>query len=411
MAKLLLLVHRLPYPPNKGDKVRSFHLLRHLASKHEIYLGTFVDDSGDKQYVSELRTVCAEVCAIPLYPWLARVTSLAGLITGQALTYHYYRSHKLVRWVQQVVAEHQLLASIVFSSSMVPYACANSQLPMLVDFVDVDSVKWAEYATHHRWPLSWLYAREGTKLLEFERSSALRAQRSFFATEMEAELFRHLAPESAATVEGMSNGVDADYFAPDPARKSPFPVSERPIVFTGAMDYWPNVDAVSWFAREILPVLRKRHADVRLHIVGRSPTPKVLALACEAVVVTGTVPDVRPYIQYAAAVVAPLRLARGIQNKILEAMAMRQAVVAAASCVDALHVDRGSEVLSASSASDYIDAVGILLSNPERARAIGEAARARVLRSYSWEAHLQRLDCALSRVVADAPASALGAHA
>ena len=392
MANILFLAHRLPYPPNKGDKVRSYHLLRHLAERHRVHLGTFVDDPDDLQHLPTVQGWCAGMHAETLQPRRAKLASLRGLATGEALTDCYYRSAPLARWVAQTVAQERIDATVVFSSSMAQYALAHPAVPMLVDFVDVDSAKWADYAPQHRWPMSWLYAREGRLLLACERRVAARARRSFFATDKEAALFRRLAPEAAGGVEGMDNGVDATYFSPADDRISPFSAAETPLVVTGAMDYGPNVDAVSWFAADVLPRLREVHPGLRLHIVGRSPTPAVRALAGEAVAVTGTVPDVRPYLQHAAVVVAPLRLARGIQNKILEAMAMGRPVVAAEACVSAMRVVPGQDVLPARDAADFQRQVLALLAEPARAAAVGAAGRLCVLGAYSWAAHLQTLD-------------------
>lgn len=406
MANLLFLVHRMPYPPNKGDKVRSYHLLEHLRQQHRVFVGTFVDDPDDLQHLAALGQRCAGLHAVPLHPRRAKLASLAGLATGDPLTLHYYRDTALARWVDHVVASERIDAVIVFSSSMAQYAARHPQLPVLVDFVDVDSAKWTDYAPNHRWPLSWLYAREGRTLLAYERAVARQARHSFFATVKEAELFARLAPECGPLVEGMSNGVDANYFAPAADRASPFDDGETPLVFTGAMDYWPNVDAVSWFSQDILPRLRARRPGLRLHIVGRNPAPAVKALASDAVRVTGTVPDVRPYLQHAGVVVAPLRLARGVQNKILEAMAMGRPVVAAAECASALSARAGEDLLAAQTAEDHAAAVFSLLDDPPRAARIGEAGRRCVLAAYSWAAHLQALDRHIARVVAPVAAGA-----
>jgi polysaccharide biosynthesis protein PslH len=395
MANLLYLVHRLPYPPNKGDKVRSYHLLKHLVRRHRVFLGTFLDDPDDEPYLGAVRALCADLHVARLHPTRARIASLAGLATGQALTLRYYADSGLRRWVAGVARDERLDAAVVFSSSMAQYT-DGLNLPCLVDFVDVDSAKWAQYADNHRWPMSWLYRREGERLLACERDVASRAQRSFFVTEKETELFRRLAPECAKVVEPLSNGVDAELFAPDVARPSPFGASEIPIVFTGAMDYWPNVDAVTWFAREMLPSLRAAWPALRFHIVGRSPTAAVRALAGEGVSVSGTVPDVRPYLQHAAAVVAPLRLARGIQNKILEAMAMGRPVIAASECAEAIGAEPGTELLTALDAEAFVRQLDALLRDPQRAAAIGAAGRQRVLRDYSWDAHLSAIDHHLS---------------
>ena len=393
MANILYLVHRLPYPPNKGDKVRSFHLLEHLASRHRVFLGTFVDDPDDWQHLPVLRALCADVHAAGLQPTRAKIASLRGLLTGEALSLPFYRDAGLSRWVRETAAANALDAVVVFSSPMAQYAKTELPvLPMLVDFVDVDSAKWTDYAPAHAWPLSALYRREGRRLLAFEQATAARAQASFFVTENEVALFRKLSPALTAPVEALSNGVDADFFAPDPARASPFAAEELPLVFTGAMDYWPNADAVIWFATEVLPLLRQDFPNLRFHIVGRSPTAAVLALQSEQVNVTGTVADVRPYLQHAAAVVAPLRLARGIQNKILEAMAMGRPVVAAATCVQAITAEAGVELLAATEVRDYVGLLGQLLRSPAEAAQIGAAGRARVLADYAWSARLSGID-------------------
>jgi sugar transferase (PEP-CTERM/EpsH1 system associated) len=398
VAKLLYLVHRMPYPPDKGDKVRSYHLLKHLAAKHRVFVGSFIDDPQDEAHVETLRSLCAGLHLTRLNPARARIASLSGLLEGQALTLSYYRDAALQRWVQETARRERVDAVIVFSSAMAQYA-QGLRLPTLVDFVDLDSAKWTEYAAHHRWPLSWLYRREGEQLLSHERAVAARSARSFFSTERETALFRSKAPESAHTCEAMCNGVDADYFAPDASRASPFASGELPLVFTGAMDYWPNIDAVTWFATEILPGLRAKWPALRFHIVGRSPTPAVHALAGETVNVTGTVPDVRPYLQHAAVVVAPLRLARGIQNKILEAMAMGRPVVASRECAEAIEARRGTELVHAPDAEAFAREVDALLSNPARAAALGAAGRRRVQQDYTWDAHLAAIDSHLASLL------------
>ena len=332
MANLLYLVHRLPYPPNKGDKVRSYHLLRHLAARHRVFLGTFIDDPDDTRHVPTLKELCAEVHAEPLDPRMARVKSLSGLLSGEALTLPYYRNANLVAWVERVRRDQKLDAAVVFSGAMAQYVAEAPELRTLVDLVDVDSAKWTQYAGNHRWPLSWLYGREGRKLLEFERATVRRAAHSFLVTDAEVELFVKHAPECAGRVDAVGNGVDSEFFSPDHRFDSPFEAGAVDIVFTGAMDYWPNVDAVTWFAADILPALLARLPSLRFTVVGMRPAPAVQALAGGHIVVTGTVPDVRPYLAHAAVVVAPLRVARGVQNKVLEAMAMGRPVVASAEC-------------------------------------------------------------------------------
>lgn len=390
--KILYLVHRLPYPPNKGDKVRSYHLLRHLVQQgHQVLLGSFVDDPDDWQHLPALRALCADMHVEGLSPRWAKLKSLSGLLRGEALGLSFYRNPMLQRWVDAQV-QSGVDAILVFSSTMAQYALPHGQLPMLVDFVDMDSAKWRDYAPRHGWPLSWLYAREGRELLRFERLVAERARAAYFVTDAECALFRAAAPESSERVQTLCNGVDAEFFDPALDLPNPYQPDELPVVFTGAMDYWPNVDAVQWFVAEMLPQLRQRHARLRFHIVGRAPTAAVQALAGEAVHVSGTVPDVRPYLRHAAAVVAPLRLARGIQNKVLEAMAMARPVVAATSCVAAIDAVAGQDLAPAERADDYVAQLLAWLDAPGLADEVGRAARERVLARYAWGAQLARLD-------------------
>lgn len=397
MANILYLVHRMPYPPNKGDKVRSFHLLKHLLQQHRVFLGTFIDDPADEPYLETVRTLCPNNHIARLSPRLGRLRSLRGLVTGEALSLPFYRDAGLQAWVDSVCHTETIDAVVVFSSVMAQYVEKHPQLPMLVDFVDVDSAKWTQYAPNHHWPMSAVYRREGRCLLAFERYVAKRAAHSFFVTENEAALFHAAAPETKAKVGAICNGVDSDFFAPG-SFNSPYKADEPALVFTGAMDYWPNIDAVSWFVSEILPTLQARLPLLRFYIVGRNPAPAVQALAGERVIVTGTVDDVRPYLQYANCVVAPLRVARGIQNKILEAMAMARPVVASASCATAIDATVGTDFLAAETVDDYVTQISMLLANPAAADQMGLAGRTAVVSRYSWEAHLSGLDQHLAAV-------------
>jgi sugar transferase (PEP-CTERM/EpsH1 system associated) len=392
MANLLYLVHRMPYPPNKGDKVRSYQLLKHLAARHRVYLGTFVDDPDDMQHLPVVQALCADVCAVPLRPRMAKLRSLAGLLTGEPLTLAYYRSAALQAWVDRTVAAHRIGTVVVFSSSMAPYALAHPGLPMLADLVDVDSAKWTDYADRHGWPMSWLYRREGERLLAFERKVVASAGHAYLVTDKEVDLFGRLAPESRGRVHALGNGVDSEFFSPGVQHPSPYPDGELSMLFTGAMDYWPNADAVCWFVSEVLPVLRQRWPALRMHIVGRNPTPAVRALAGPQVNVTGTVPDVRPWLQHANVVVAPLRLARGVQNKVLEAMAMARPVVAADHCVAVIDARAGVELLAAADADGFVSQVNALLADVTAAERMGQAGRACVLAHYSWAARLADID-------------------
>jgi sugar transferase (PEP-CTERM/EpsH1 system associated) len=388
MEPLLYLTHRIPFPPNKGDKVRSHHLLRFLAARYAVHLGTFVDDEADRAHVGALAPLCASVHVASIRPALARMRSLGSLFTGEALTLGYYRDDGLAQWVRGTVAAHGVRRAVVFSSAMAQYVTGLGGLRTVVDFVDVDSAKWEAYGRTRPWPLSGIFRREGDRLLSYERAVARRADASVFVTVAEADLFRRKAPECAARVWSAQNGVDTTYFTPDATHESPFAPDEEAIVFTGAMDYWPNIDAVCWFAQEVLPAVQAVRPRARFHIVGMQPAPTVQALArLPGVVVTGRVPDVRPYLAHARVVVAPLRVARGIQNKVLEAMAMARPVVASTSAAEGLTAVPGAELLVAEDAPAFATAVQDAMA-PGRDERLGAAARARVVADYDWAANL-----------------------
>jgi len=400
MAPLLYLTHRIPYPPNKGDKVRSYHLLRFLAGRYAVHLGTFIDDDADRAHEDALAPLCASTHVATLRPARARIRSLAGLFSGEALTLGYYRNEGLAQWVRATVARHAITRVVVFSSAMAQYVTDLAGVRTVVDFVDVDSAKWEQYGRSRAWPLSQLYRREGDRLLAFERAVARAADASVFVTAAEADLFRRKAPECAARVSFAQNGVDTDYFAPDDARASPFAPDEEALVFTGAMDYWPNVDAVCWFAHEVLPAIRAERRNARFHIVGMQPAPTVQALAkLPGVSVTGRVPDVRPYLQHARVVVAPLRVARGIQNKVLEAMAMARPVVVSARAAEGLTARPGEEIEVADDAAGFA-ARTLAVMAPSDAQRLGRAARARAVADYDWAANL----APFARLIEDAGA-------
>jgi len=388
---LLFLSHRIPYPPDKGDKIRSWHLIQHLAKQWQVHLGAFVDDPDDWRHAHVLENRCAEVKLLPMAPTTRKLRSLVGLLTGEALSLPYYRDPALAKWVQSKL-DSGMDAVVVYSSAMAQYVMAVHDIPRIMDFVDIDSDKWRQYAHTKTWPLSWLYRREGSCLLDWERKVAARFNAGLFVSETEAADFRKLAPESSAKIGSYNNGVDSAYFSPDQIHPNPYPESIRALVFTGAMDYWPNIDAVTWFTQEILPEFRRNHPEVVFYIVGSRPSPEVKSLAGEGVVVTGRVEDVRPYLSHAAAVVAPLRIARGIQNKVLEAMAMAKTVVSSPQALEGIAARLDEEILRADNPASFILALDRALNGFN----CGKAARNRVVADYSWDASLARVDACLA---------------
>lgn len=392
MKDLLLLVQRCPYPPNKGDKIASWHLLKYLAARYAVHLGTYIDDPHDWQYADVLRQHCASTYLAGLRPGVSKVKSLAGFITGEPLSVAYYRHAGMQGWVDERLAQG-VGRIVVFSSAMARYVMRATGPIRVMDFVDIDSDKWLQYARASRWPMSWVYRREGRRLLKWERRIAAGFDASLFVTEDEAADFRRLAPESAARVGVLSNGVDAEYFSPAGDYPDPHPPGGQQIVFTGAMDYRPNIDAVTWFTREALPLIRRQRPDTGFCIVGSRPSPEVRALEqLPGVRVTGRVDDVRPYLAHAAVVVAPLRMARGIQNKVIEGMAMARTVVCSPQGHAGIGAVDGEELLVADGPGAFAEACLRVLEGLD----LGPAARRRVLADYDWDARLARLDALLA---------------
>jgi len=319
---ILYLCHRIPYPPDKGDKIRSFHHLEHLAREHRVHLACLIDAPEDRAHVAALARWCASVDTAWRGKTLAGARAALALVAGGSLSVAAFRSEDLKRKVQRRLVSDPCDVAIVFSSSMGQYLPRNVEIPTILDYVDLDSEKWRTYADFKRWPTSSIYRSEGRRLRRYEEALAQRCQRAVFVSDAEADLFRRMA--SGIDTRVIPNGVDTGYFHRADGQES----SPSLIVFLGLMDYFPNVDAVTYFAHHVFPLVRKGIPDAVFRVVGRNPTKEVQALARLAgVEVTGAVADVRPHLAAAAVTVAPFRIARGIQNKILESMAMGTPVV------------------------------------------------------------------------------------
>ncbi len=391
MKHLLLLIHRIPFPPNKGDKVRSYHLLKFLAQEYRIHLGTFVDNEEDWQYVDEVKKFCRDSYFAGLNGRKARIKSLSGFVTGQALTLPYYFDRGLQEWVNEKLAFMPLKHAVVFSSAMAQYLPRTSTMRRIADLVDVDSDKWAQYAKSKSWPLSWLYTREANRLLAFERRVAQDFNATILVNEREAALFKSLAPESAERITHANNGVDTDYFSPGHGLDNPYQANELALAFTGAMDYWPNVDAAEWFVREVFSKIRPEFPRARFYIVGARPDARIKKLAdFPGVVVTGSVPDIRPYLAHAKLAVAPLRIARGTQNKVLEAMAMAKIVIASPEAAQGVAAEADYELIVAKTKTEFIERISVHLNGLQDCQ-MGNRARLRVEKNYSWQVNLDRI--------------------
>lgn len=417
---ILYLAHRIPYPPDKGDKIRSYHQVRYLGERHRVALVCFADDLRDLRHADTLREFCASVDVVYRSPLEARIAGLRGLVDGRAISVAAFASRALRR-----AAEFRLRgadAVIAYSSVMAQYIPERSGVPRLMDFVDVDSDKWRLYAERRRGPAAWIYAREAERLARYEERVARTWDHSLVVSVREARLLAARVPDRPWTA--LPNGVDLSYFAPSCAvtnganghgngnghgtHATPgadaTPGGAPSIVFTGLMNYFPNVDGVRHFCAEIFPRVRAEVPDARFVIVGRNPVRSVRALArLPGVSVTGAVPDVRPYLASASVSVAPLRVARGIQNKILEAMAMALPVVATSAAFEGVGAPKGTGGEVADSPDAFARCVVELLRDPERRRSAGESARAYVERHHRWADHGAALDELIGRLVVQRP--------
>lgn len=333
-SPVLFLCHRIPFPPNKGDKITTFNLLKFLAKHYDVHLGFFLDDPFDKQYVPALDEYCKSKFYIDICDRKQSISGLKALVSNDAITIEHYKEPAFQTWVDETIAKQGIQALFVYSSGIAQFVQSyvhDERYVKVLDMADIDSDKWRQYAENKPWFTRWIYAREQRKLATYEQQMLNDFNAVTLISDEEAKLFREMSPAPLRhKVHTLSNGVDTDYFCPT----AEFDLTDLPqlaplsICFTGAMDYWANVDAVVWFCENVWPSIISQHPECKFYIVGGNPTAKVQKLAnLNGVVVTGRVPDVRPYIDASVAAVAPMRIARGIQNKVLEAMAMAKPVV------------------------------------------------------------------------------------
>ncbi len=391
MKPLLYLVHRIPYPPNKGDKIRSYNILRYLSQHYDIYLGTFIDNTDDSQYQDKVRSYCQQTHFEMIKPQLSKLKSLSGLVTGQALSIPYYASKSMQQWVDEVIEKNNIDTVLAFSSPMAQFVIAKNELHKVMDFIDIDSDKWRQYSGSHKGLMSWIYAREADYLFQYEQEVADKFAASTFVSDKEAEHFKTLSHNRDNNISGVSNGIDFSYFDPTLAYEPIYPQDKKVLVFTGAMDYWANCDAVIWFAEAVFKKLYLLDNNYQFYIVGSNPSKAVQDLAQQSgIVVTGRVEDIRPYIAHAFIAIAPLRIARGIQNKVLEAMAMNKAVVATHNAMEGIIINDDIANCVADTAEGQMTIIDKLSKN-NLADTLGQSLRTWVKNNYQWSSVLQPL--------------------
>lgn len=380
---LLYLIHSCPYPPHKGDRIRSFNILKYLSGQYNVKLVYPSFSSEDVLNAKKLEKYCTSVHTVQLNPLLAKLRCCLGLFTPTPLTIWYFYSRKLLSIVEKIDFDMVL----VDCSSMATYVL-NSNKSKIIDFVDVDYDKWRIYSERSRFPLSFIYSKEYKKLRKFENKISNIFDHCFVVSENEKNLLLN-----TNNVSVVRNGIDLGFFSYEKTYKN------DTLIFSGAMNYFANIDGVMYFHNEILPLIKKQVDNVQFIIAGMNPPKQIRRLVSDEVLVTGYVPDMRKYIAQAAVCVVPLRIAKGIQNKVLEAMAMEVPVVATTAANGGIGARDGKEIMVADSPVAFAQATVALLRNPALRQEITANAKEFVLHHFRWETNLATLDDVITRLI------------
>jgi sugar transferase (PEP-CTERM/EpsH1 system associated) len=379
--RVLFITHRLPCPPDRGCKVRSAAILHWLAERHDVWCAGLLDNAATTELQEEtrrslqsLRHLCRGVLPVPFAKTWAGYKALAGLARGGTATEGFFHSRALERGVTDWSNKIGFDAVFAFSSGIAPLALAVRANRRVLCMDDLDSCKWDELAAGARWPMRTVYGTEAARLARQELEWIEAFDATLMVSQREADLVTdprlrdkvHVVPP---VLPGMVAGK--------PRTSARHELPTRPVVgFVGAMDYEPNIDAVRWFAQEIWPRVRRHRPDAQFWIVGRSPTKAVCDLARPGeIIVTGTVADVDEYVQSIRVHVAPLRVSRGVQIKVLSAMAAERPCVVTSGVAEGLGARPGRDLIAADSPGVFAQGVINLLENTEQAEALGQAGR------------------------------------
>jgi sugar transferase (PEP-CTERM/EpsH1 system associated) len=401
MPNILLLTHRVPYPPNRGDRIRSWQILRRIARRAKVYLAAAADEPPGDASRQALNELCEKVALVPIARGARWRRGIKALATGRSISDACFYDARLAAIIDRWRAQVHFDGAVVYCSSMAQYVGSGlwQAVPCLVDLVDVDSRKWQEYSERTWGALRMIYRREARLVRDCEQQIARHADLVTVTTPAEARLLCADFPQAQPRV--MNNGVE-----PTPRNFVNSGAVAGRVCFIGVLDYFPNVAGITWFVREIWPTVRRRVPAATLTIVGRQPVTAVRRLArAPGVTVHPDVPAVQPFLAEAELVIAPLPMARGIQNKVLEAMAMRRAVVASPAVCAGLSASPGRELLCAATSDQWQAAVVELLSDAHQRQILARAGEAFVTRQHDWERCLAPLDSWLDRVVPAAPAA------
>lgn len=395
--RIFFVCQRVPFPPDRGDKIATFNEICHLSIKHEVHVFCLADGVKDLGNVSGLRDHAKSVTAVPVSALASKFRALEALLVGRPLSVAAFDEARLHRAITRKYDELRPDLIIVFSCNVAQYAEHFAGVPRIMQFHDLDSLKWAQYAERSGIPLKWVYETERRRLLTYERRIARRFSHALVCTAAERRDFERLFPGIAVTLVG--NGVDLDYFRSAAETKRP-----GSIVFTGVMDYFPNVDAVVWFCDEILPIVQAQIPEASLTICGSRPAAAVRRLANRrGVSVTGWVADTRPHLDAAEVFAAPLRVARGIQNKVLEALAMGLPCVVTTAAWTGTVLPQGAGILVADDSAEFAGHIVRLLRDGGFRAEMARMARAAVEANYRWERQMAFLDQVIAAVTAWPP--------
>ena len=372
-------------------------MLRYLAERYQVAVACMIDDPTDLDYLSPLRKMAAQIFYVLRTPLKMKFKVLEAILAGEPFTKPCFYSKKLQKDIDDFLKGNDVQAVICFCSSSAEYVFRSRHYAslqkkvLLADLIDVDSEKWRQYAEQKTGGMRWLYRREANLLRPYEQQIVDTFGQTFLVSEEERNVMAKFA--NVTKVEALTNGVDLDYFSPEAYRGGEMNQESCRLVFSGAMDYWPNIEGASWFAEKIFPLVKASFPEATFCIAGRNPTESVLALKkINGVVVTGTVPDMRNYLASATICVVPLKIARGIQNKVLEAMAMKKPVIATSGAATGTKAVTGKELVIADEEEQMANEIIALLADPVRQSDMGRKARDYVEREHSWEANLARLD-------------------
>jgi len=403
---ILFLTHRIPYPPDKGDKIRSYNEIKYLSKKHDIYLGTILDYKSEKENINELEKYCREIFSIYFNK---KLNLLKCMITPKPFSVINFYHKSLQDYVDKTLQEKKIDAVIVFCSSMAEYIFKTplfrknrlGGIKLIMDYIDLDSDKWLQYSKYAKFPFNWIFKIENKRLFKYEIKINRSFQHSIFVSNREINIFKTLYREAINT-QVISNGVDYDYFSPkstlytDLEINKPDKLNEpnKPVLlFTGVMDYFANEDGVKWFCHKIFPKIRSVFPSAEFYIVGNRPSNIVWNLSkIDGVTVTGYVADIRDYYWKATVCVIPLRIARGLQNKVLEAMATGNTVVATTNASAGIVCNKNVDIAIADDEQKFADEVIDLLKDAYRRKKMGEHAVKNIRKNYSWETNLKAFD-------------------